>query len=158
MRIIIRHCALPLCTLLIVTLGQSPADGQGQGKKVDIRGVITSVAPADEDDPSDVLGEIEVQGEVEEDTNYDWAIVTVTDDTRIRRPKGERPRRGSFEDLDVGDIVEVRFEGPVLLTYPVQGARGPSAFSNSLSHVPHGKVGRRHGRYAVSRPHQLKRQ
>jgi hypothetical protein len=41
-------------------------------------------------------------------------------DTRIRWAEG-RPRRATFEDLEVGRVVEVWFEGPVLFTYPVQG-------------------------------------
>jgi hypothetical protein len=89
-------------------------------RPVDIRGVILSVMPADSDDPPDFLGRIEVRGELQDDTRYDWAIVAVTEDTKIRNAAG-RPRRATFEDLEVGRVVEVYFEGPVLFTYPVQG-------------------------------------
>ena len=115
--------ALPLCALLILAAGLAPrAAGQGRGHMVSVRGVITQVSPPGEDDPPDILGWIEVVGQEEEDTAYDRAVVAVTERTKIRRADRERPRRGTFEDLEVGRVVEVWLHEPVLLSYPVQGA------------------------------------
>lgn len=85
---------------------------------VDVRGTITSVAPAETG--SNRLGTILVEGEREPDTQVDKASITITTDTRIVVREGETERPATFDDLQSGLRVEARFDGPVLESYPVQ--------------------------------------
>ena len=59
-----------------------------------------------------------VEGNIEEDTQYDKALVRITDDTMIQ--KDDMSRLFEVTDLKVGDRVEVYFTGPVAESYPVQ--------------------------------------
>lgn len=61
-----------------------------------------------------------VEGNIEEDTQFDKALVKITDDTMIQ--KDDMSRLFEVKDLKVGDRVEVYFTGPVAESYPVQGA------------------------------------
>lgn len=58
-----------------------------------------------------------VEGEIQEDTMYDSADVTIDENTTIYIGEEE----GTIEDLEEGLKVEVIFEGPVAESYPVQG-------------------------------------
>lgn len=99
-------CALP---------GATP-DGDA-----DIRGTITSIHPANtESEEKGIIGSILIEGVVEEDTEFDKASATITDETRILEQKGEDRRAVGFEALQVGQRVEARFTGPVMESYPVQ--------------------------------------
>ena len=60
-----------------------------------------------------------VEGQVEEDTEYDRASVKINADTMIQ--KDDMSRLFEIPDLRVGDRVEVYFTGPVAESYPVQG-------------------------------------
>ncbi|MGI5849179.1 MAG: DUF3221 domain-containing protein [Christensenellales bacterium] len=59
-----------------------------------------------------------VEGNVEEDTQFDKASVTVSRHTAVTK-EGDVL---SYNDIRIGDVVEVIFDGPVAESYPVQGA------------------------------------
>jgi hypothetical protein len=88
----------------------------------DIRGVVTALARGD--DPGALVGTLRVEGARMEDTRFAKAIVRVDRDTKIfqRVPAGRSP--APFATLRLGDKVEVRFTGPVAVSFPVQGTAG----------------------------------
>ena len=115
---------------VLVGCGQTPADGgtsaspspdangspaaNGSGTACtdpDIRGTITNVSV--EDDGVVIL----VEGEIDEDTSYDRASVTVNQQTQISRQQGGTV---TLDDLQNGVQVEACFSGPVMESYPVQ--------------------------------------
>ncbi|MDD5018018.1 MAG: hypothetical protein PHO15_07985 [Eubacteriales bacterium] len=79
---------------------------------IGIRGEVTDISEGE--DRVTIL----VEGEVQEDTMYDKASVTVGQDTVVAAPDGSPLDMG---DIKLGDMVEVVFEGPVAESYPVQG-------------------------------------
>lgn len=81
---------------------------------IGIRGEIKEIYTSE--DGTSITG-ILVEGEVQEDTMYDSANVSIDDNTEIYM--GEE--KISAEDLETGLMVEVVFEGPVAESYPVQG-------------------------------------
>lgn len=100
--------------------GGSPVSG-----KADVRGYVSSTWGISADPaPHGVLGSIEVTGELEPDTTVDRASVTVTKKTRIILEAGGGRSQGGFDDLSVGQRVEVVFTGPVMESYPVQATAG----------------------------------
>jgi len=87
---------------------------------VNVRGVITHIRLAEpQASDKDIIGIILVEGEKEEDTQYDSADVGVTRGTRIFR-NDEQHQRLPFEALEIGQKVEVQFEGPIIETDPPQ--------------------------------------
>jgi hypothetical protein len=82
---------------------------------VGIRGVVKSIVQGK--DGITML----VEGKKEEDTSYDKASVTVNMRSRVLR--GTTPVTGqfAFSAIKVGDTVEVVFDGPVSMSYPVMG-------------------------------------
>jgi len=84
-----------------------------EGAKIGVRGQITT--RSDNPDGSVTLL---VEGEKQEDTEYDKASVTVTAKTSILK-NGET---ASADELKSGVRVEVEMAGPVAESYPVQGA------------------------------------
>lgn len=93
----------------------SPAtNGEGTASTCtdpDIRGMITNVSV--ENDGVVIL----IEGEIEEDTSYDRASVTVNQQTQISRRQGGSV---TLDDLQNGVQVEACFSGPVMESYPVQ--------------------------------------
>ena len=81
---------------------------------IGIRGVIKEIH---RDEEGSLIQDLLVEGEVEEDTMYDVASVTINNDTKIY--KGEE--KASFDDLEEEVTIEVIFDGPVAESYPVQG-------------------------------------
>jgi hypothetical protein len=77
-----------------------------------IRGLITEINSGNGN------VSILVEGNIEEDTQYDKALVRITDDTMIQ--KDDMSRLFEVKDIRVGDRVEVYFTGPVAESYPVQ--------------------------------------
>ncbi|MBM3701123.1 MAG: DUF3221 domain-containing protein [Actinobacteria bacterium] len=78
-----------------------------------IRGLITEINSGNGN------VSILVEGNIEEDTRYDKALVKITGDTMIQ--KDEMSRLFEVKDLKIGGRVEVYFTGPVAESYPVQG-------------------------------------
>jgi len=103
-------------------------DGAGQDDeepaaiyKVDIRGLITGI---DEGSglawEGEVIGSVRIEGQVDEDTFLDKAVVTVTAATRIVVLGEGEVHPATFADLTEGQRVQARFTGPVAESYPVQ--------------------------------------
>ncbi len=80
---------------------------------ISVRGEITT--RSDNPDGSVTLL---VEGEKQEDTEYDKASVTVTGETAILKNE----ETASPDALQVGVQIEVEMTGPVAESYPVQGA------------------------------------
>jgi hypothetical protein len=109
-----------LIGLMTLLLGCGPF-GAGEGGQVDIRGTITSIHRADTQSQEEgIMGTVLIEGAVEEDTEFDKASVTITEETRIFEQEGQGRRAVTFEALQVGQRVEARFTGPVMESYPVQ--------------------------------------
>jgi hypothetical protein len=111
--------------LLAIAGCGSGGDQDGSPGKVsegaDIRGYVTSTWGISADPrPSEVLGSVRIEGELEEDTAFDRADVTVTEGTRIYVQHGSEFEEAEFFDLQVGQYVEASFTGPVAESYPVQ--------------------------------------
>lgn len=90
--------------------GQTPPTDDPLEKTYDIIGTITSL---------DVTNEhisILVEGDLTPDTNFDKASVRIDDQTKVYADQQEAIK----EDLIVGMTVNVKFEGPVAESYPVQ--------------------------------------
>lgn len=81
---------------------------------IGIRGEIKEVYTTE--DELYITG-ILVEGELQDDTMYDSANITIDDNTEIFM--GEE--KISTEKLETGLTAEVVFEGPVAESYPVQG-------------------------------------
>jgi beta-N-acetylhexosaminidase len=84
----------------------------------DIRGQITQVSPAE--GRSGVLGQVLIEGRKEADTQVEKASVTVNTETRLFLLQGQERKPVEFAALQVGQLVEARFSGPVRESYPVQ--------------------------------------
>ena len=90
------------------------------GKEADIRGSITSIYKATEDSTGDIIGSILIEGNIEKDTEYDKASVTITKETRIFESKSGNLIKASFGSLKPNQRVQALFTGPVAESYPVQ--------------------------------------
>lgn len=100
-------------------MADGTGNGQGSEEAPDIRGRITSINAGDGTQPG-ILGFVRVEGTLEDDTNYDRAVVTVTANTNVIVRDAGGQRRATFASLEVGQTVEAHFTGPVLQSYPVQ--------------------------------------
>lgn len=97
----------------------APADGgDAPGEQCDLAeyGAAGEILSITESENEDILGIIEVKGEPDNGAVYDYAMVTITPDTRI-----DSNGPASFSDLEVGMQVTVFFDGAVAESYPVQG-------------------------------------
>ena len=94
--------------------------GRAGQEQPDIRGTITEIIPVQ----GEVLGTVRIEGTIGGGTEYDKAVVAVTEETEIllRGPGGEE--KATFDDLRVGQRVEATFVGPVAESYPVQATAG----------------------------------
>jgi beta-N-acetylhexosaminidase len=90
--------------------------------KVHIRGEITliNVQKAKVKDNEVVRTSIRVEGKKEADTEYDKAVVRLSDQTKIMKRDGKELKEAKAADLAKGQKVEVTFIGPVAESYPVQ--------------------------------------
>lgn len=82
-------------------------------EKLGIRGIVMDITVNGEN------ASILVEGNIEEDTMYDKAMVKITKDTMIQ--KDSMSKLFAISDIEKGAKVEVIFEGPVQESYPVQG-------------------------------------
>ena len=88
------------------------------GTKADIRGKITNIAKNTED--KDIIGSILIGGNLERDTKYDKASVTITRQTHIFEYSNKKFIKADFESFKIGQKVQALFTGQVLESYPVQ--------------------------------------
>ncbi|MCF6462651.1 DUF3221 domain-containing protein [Clostridium sp. Cult1] len=80
---------------------------------IDIRGEIKEIHT---DEEGLLIQSILVEGEIEDDTLYDSAIITISNGTKILKENEEV----EIEVVEEGLIVEVIFDGSVAESYPVQ--------------------------------------
>ncbi|SCG82781.1 hypothetical protein DW1_1208 [Proteiniborus sp. DW1] len=99
---------LILCTVLLSIIGCQ------REEKIDIRGEITSVVISDDNKVVSIL----VEGELEEDTSYDKASISIDESTSIYLLTVKD--KVSAEELKEGIKVDVIFTGPIRESYPVQ--------------------------------------
>ncbi len=93
----------------------SPADDGASDMDVSIRGDIVDIQAADGTGTS-----VRIEGEIEPDTAYDAAVVSITEQTKIYRQTGSERREVTADELASGQRVEAVFTGPVMESYPVQ--------------------------------------
>lgn len=110
MRARIIHGVIALCLIAFASTGCAAEESLGSP---DIRGVISAITIDDEGDGGTIL----VVGELEADTEYDQAYISVGDDVEIVGPDG---KRAAFDEFSPRTEVEVWFIGPVAESYPVQ--------------------------------------
>jgi len=91
------------------------------GKEADIRGSITNIYKATEDSTGDIIGSILIEGNIEKDTEFDKASVTITKETRVFESISGKLIKASFDSLKPNQRVQALFTGPVMTSYPVQG-------------------------------------
>lgn len=84
----------------------------------DIRGEISSFESVESD--NGVVAQILVEGQIDDDTSYDRALVSITSRTVIVQPGVATFAPITFRDLTPGRRVQVLFTGPVAESYPVQ--------------------------------------
>ncbi len=94
--------------------------GRAGQEQPDIRGTITAIDPSQ----GEILGTLRIEGSIAEGTEYDKAVVSVTEETEIVRRGPEGEVQATFDDLQVGQWVEATFVGPVAESYPVQATAG----------------------------------
>lgn len=94
-----------------------PSDPSGSpGSNQTERGTITQVEKRGETTRVLLAGDLMANGE----RRLTWAAITP--DTRITVVQAGQARAGSIADIKVGPQVEVTWAGPLLMTYPAQGA------------------------------------
>lgn len=90
----------------------------------------TAAAALSQEEPAGYVGYItSISGDsvlVEEDPASDWGgnkgYFTVTGETEISRlVGGDAVAPATFEELEVGQLVEATYSGPILESYPTQG-------------------------------------
>jgi len=104
-------CMIVALSLLVLALtGCSTQEPVGSP---DIRGIISAITMAETGDGGTLL----VMGEIEDNTTYDRAYISVDADVEITDMDGKRV---AFRELSPRIEVEVWFTGPVAESYPVQ--------------------------------------
>ena len=103
--------------LAVLVAGCGSGSDNGTASRADIRGLVTSVSRAG---GGKALGSILVEGEIEKDTSFDKASITVTPDTRIYVSRGGGLEDAAFDSLKIGQKAQATFTGPVAESYPVQ--------------------------------------
>lgn len=116
-------CLLTLLGAVLLGLGSCTAPKPMEQMTVDIRGQIVEVHTADAQSSNNgtLLGAVRIEGVIEEDTRFDHAAVTITNETRIFAQRGQERQPITFADVANGQQAEVQFAGSVMETYPVQG-------------------------------------
>ncbi len=89
-----------------------PDNGGPGGQEEGVQGVITSISG------SVVLVEEDPSAEESGDKGY----FTVTDETEITKQEDGKQVEATFEDLELGQLVEATYEGAVAQSYPTQGS------------------------------------
>lgn len=84
----------------------------------DIRGTVTEIAGAGEN----IV--ILIEGQIQEDTQYDKARITITGSTDVLIQQDGRISKGNLSSIQKGQVVQVVFDGPVMESYPVQSQAG----------------------------------
>lgn len=112
-----RH--LMAATAALVLLSSCGPGSLIDSRSPDIRGSIEAIIPASANKEG-VVAVVRINGAKEADTQYDKADVTLTSSTTIARRTPDGDARIGLDSLKVGQVVEVRFTGPVAESYPVK--------------------------------------
>ncbi|MBS5883957.1 MAG: DUF3221 domain-containing protein [Clostridium sp.] len=99
-----------LVFLICIILGSNLI--KENNNKVDIRGLVVEKSQEDE------IGYILVEVDIEENTGFDKASISINKKTKIINEKSNEKLK--LSDIKVGDKVEVIISGPVRESYPVQ--------------------------------------
>ena len=122
MSILIKQLRLALAGLLIgllwLTLGCASAVETSPKTTPAIRGSITSHNAAG--GQGGLVGSILVEGNIENDTQFDKASIAITSETQIFEQVEQERHPATFEALQLGQRIEAWFTGPVAESYPVQ--------------------------------------
>jgi len=97
-----------------ITSNNGNKDNDNTSPKIGIRGIVMDITP--------ITGGIQVfiEGEIEDDTDYDKAYVSLTSKTKIF--KGQEELTASPDEvIKLGQTLEIDFDGAVAESYPVQG-------------------------------------
>ncbi len=106
---------LPLLGALAALACSEPAR-EPAATAVDTRGLVTSIRPGS----SPGSGAVRIEGPPRPDVRYAKADVAVLASTRVVARTGTGDRPAVFADLELGDRVQVQFEGPVSKSWPVR--------------------------------------
>jgi hypothetical protein len=106
-----------LTLLLTVFMPSWAYNAKSDENSVDIRGTIVKVNRIGN------LGTFLVKGSKPRGTEYKASVI-VTEKTLILKKVNRTEQKSSFEELEEGLQVEVKFTGPVRMTYPVQAQAG----------------------------------
>jgi beta-N-acetylhexosaminidase len=106
-----------LISLLWLILGCA-ATGTALQTNPAIRGSITSRNASN--GQGGLVGSILVEGNLENDTQFDKASIAITSETQIFEQVEQQRQPATFEALQIGQTVEAWFTGPVAESYPVQ--------------------------------------
>jgi hypothetical protein len=109
---------LLVAILIISSLFTTGCSISSIGTKGDIRGNITNITKNTED--KNIIGSILMEGNLERDTKYDKASVTITRQTHIFEYNNKKFIKADFESFKIGQKVQALFTGQVLESYPVQ--------------------------------------
>jgi len=91
--------------------------GDGSDSQLVVYGVAGFITEINTDGNGDILASILVEGKLDENgADYDKGYVSIDANTVIYLSK-----QGTIEDLEVGQYVQVFYEGAVAESYPVQG-------------------------------------
>jgi len=113
-------CALLVVSLLVlvscqrITSNNETIDNDNTSPKIGIRGVVMDITPIE--DGIEVL----IEGEIDDDTDYDKAYVSLNPSTKIFKGQ-EEITISPNEVIEIGQTLEIDFDGAVAESYPVQG-------------------------------------
>ena len=113
-RLAARHLLLLGASLAALACGEPSREPAVTA--VDSRGLVTSIRVGS----SPGSGAVRVEGPPRPDVRYAKADVAVLASTRIVSRTGVGDRPAVFADLELGDRVQVQFEGPVSKSWPVR--------------------------------------
>lgn len=85
-----------------------------EGDKIGVRGVVKDLVKG-----KDGITFL-VEGTLEEDTMLDIAYITVNMQTKVMKDDVEITNQFAYGEIKEGDILEVIFTGPILMSYPAQ--------------------------------------
>jgi hypothetical protein len=109
-------------SLMALVAWRAFGDAKDNPEKADIRGTVTKITVANDDlKKKGFPGRLLVEGVKENTTNYDKALILVTNKTVITRRADKDKKACKFDDIKKGAKVQVDFTGdPVAPSYPVQ--------------------------------------
>lgn len=85
---------------------------QNAAATTDIRGLIRAI----DKDENKTTGSIYVEGAITPDSQYDRAVIRITEDTVIEK----NGVKVTIEDINANDVVQVKFTGTIAESYPIQ--------------------------------------